>query len=379
MLSVLKNYDTAFSKRTFGLSIGVTLTVIAGFLFTTNPQALNHEQLESAGAFQSPVAVARIVDLTIGGQDEKTTEVVAIHGLSDSDKIAPPAEDQAHGSVITPPAIMDKPLEKTAEPIEDMVAGIHESKPEGLIPMTRADGATPYQAYKQPFAPAQGTRAVIALVMIDYGLSQKVSEAALKELPSGTSFAVSPYGDDPQAWTSKARSFGHEVWMSIPMQSINFPDNDPGANAILASSGREQKQRRLFQSLGKATGYPGVVSVSEPETIRSKIDMNFIMSELAARGLGYIESDPSGRDSMQQAVNAKVPNTIATVWLDSEASPAAVKKILSDIETHALEKQKAVVFFRPAPATIKTLQPWIAGLKARNIEIAPASAVIDLK
>lgn len=369
----LKTMPVAFSFRTFGMALSATAVLLLAFFFTTG----GADMLKGGSEVSLPFATVSIIDPKAqqesghAEQPEDATETVAVSSLNEADKVG--------ATETAPPPIPVKTKEKIPQAIEDMVAGLHENKPEGLIPMVRADGVTPFQSYRAAFSPSANTKALVALVMIDYGLSAKNSEAALKDLPSGTSFAASPYANEPQEWFKKARSLGHEVWMSVPVQSSAFPDDDSGSNTILANSGADQKQHRLFLSLGKATGYPGIISLLEPGYARSKIDLDYILTTLGSRGLGYVESDHTTQDVSAKATEMKVPFGQAKLWLDNQPDPASIQQSLAELEQQALSNQKAIAFFRPMPVTMKTILPWIESARKKGIEIAPISAVIDLK
>lgn len=398
-----KNLPIHFSIRSFCMAMGATSVLLAAFWVTAKWPDISTSHGATDKPFTPPSVVAEIVDLldkkehsapvhvtkvtkkadhaaapvAEGHEEHAAAENAATENAATENAAADHLPEKAHTESTSLP---DKDLpHKEKHSVEDMLAGLHETKPEGMIPMMRADGVTPYQSYQQVYTAAANTKAIIALVMVDFGLSAKASQSALNQLPSGVSFSVSPYAENAQKWVSEARSFGHEVWMSIPVQPTSFPDIDPGAYTILTSSGEQQKQHRLYLSLGKATGYAGVMGLIDPSTTRAKIDTDYILREVGSRGLGYIESDIMDNKTMPLARALKLPSYQANMWLDNQPDPTAIQENLAALEKEALQKQKALALFRPTPVTIKLLQPWMNQMKEKGIEIVPVSAVIEAK
>ena len=54
-----------------------------------------------------------------------------------------------------------------------------------------------------------------------------------------------PYAEGLQGWIDLARANGHEVLLEIPMEPIDYPDNDPGPYTLLASANAQEINRRL--------------------------------------------------------------------------------------------------------------------------------------
>jgi hypothetical protein len=112
--------------------------------------------------------------------------------------------------------------------VEDAIAGLYETTSYGPLPIKRlTDNKTVFELYRPPFERRPDSSGLIALVMVDYGLSDKLSAKAITTLPSAISMTVSPYSRMMQPKVTGARAYGHEVWLQIPIQDINFGQDDP--------------------------------------------------------------------------------------------------------------------------------------------------------
>jgi hypothetical protein len=277
-------------------------------------------------------------------------------------------------------APVTEPKKAYRPPVEDAVAGLHESTPYGMVPVIRkSDGMTAFKAYSSEFAPAADARAMISLVMVDYGLSKKASDAALEQLPEGVTLALSPYGQDVQTWTTSARQRGHEVWMGLPLQSESFGTDDSGAQTLLVSASLEQNKNRLLGTLGKATGYAGIIDLDTPGFSSSSADLDRIYSSILERGLALAQANPKDTVTGDFAITHKAPFIQNDIWIDENAAPKEIAKQLDKLKNLAADGHTAVGFFHPYPTVIAAIRKWQEDLVEARIELAPLSASIEQK
>src|ERR1700761_8082059 len=100
-----------------------------------------------------------------------------------------------------------------------------------LLPIIAADGRASWKAYARPFA--DDGRPKIALVIGGLGLNPDQTKAAIEQLPPEVTLSFSPYAENLQAQIDHARAAGHEVMVEIPMEPLDYPDNDPGPYTLL--------------------------------------------------------------------------------------------------------------------------------------------------
>lgn len=273
-----------------------------------------------------------------------------------------------------------EPKKAYRPPVEDAVAGLHESSPYGMVPVIRkSDGMTAFKAYSSEFVPASDTRAIISLVMIDYGLSKKTSDTALEKLPEGVTLALSPYGQDVQTWTTSARQRGHEVWMGLPLQTQGFGNDDSGAQTLLVSASLEQNKNRLLMTLGKSTGYAGIIDLDTPGFSSSSADLDKIYASILDRGLALAQANPKDTVTGDFAITHKAPFVQNDIWIDESAAPKDVARQLEKLKNLAADGRTAVGFFHPYPAVIAMIRDWQEELVEARIELAPLSASIKQK
>lgn len=254
------------------------------------------------------------------------------------------------------------------------VEGLYEDTPEGRLPTIRKDGLTPFKTYRKPVA-LSGNAPVISIAVSDMGLSQKITDSAIKSLPPEVTLIVSPYADGPDMWTNEARSNGHEVWMSLPMESVNYPKDDPGPYTLLVGAPERENLQKLNWIMSRAVGYAGLVVTYQPVFMDAQNDVRPVLGAIYQRGVGLIANGGAGSlpDSMALSMNA--PYSSIDVWIDKpENTTDIIKASLQQLEVIARDKGFAAGVISPSSVSFRELQTWIETLNAKGIVLAPLSA-----
>lgn len=257
------------------------------------------------------------------------------------------------------------------------IEGLFEETPQGKIPaIRRADGMTPFQAYRRPFdrAAANG-KPVISIVITGMGLSSQATESALQTMPAEVTFAISPYGLTPDMWANESRARGHEVWVSLPLEPISYPVRDTGPNTILIGAPERENLAKLTWLMGRAPGYAGFLAGQETDFVNSAADMKPVVSAIYSRGLGFAENAANaGAAAATLAMSMESPYTAIDIWLDDNATQEGIRAALDDLEKKARAQGGAAGVIRALPVSYQEVTRWIATLKDKGIVLAPLSA-----
>ncbi len=353
---IRENMDRVFPLRLFALTLAallvllvVTLLVLFGLYGHAEPVA------HPTGKVMATVTI----------EEEAPPEDAALTETPPVPTADPTAAHTTALETSPPPAPQDS--------IEDSLAGLSEETDFGWLPITRrSDGMTSFSAYKAPFTLNADTKAVISLVMVDFGVSEKLSKEALDTLPAGTTFVTSPYATNLQSKISIARSKGNEIWMQLPMQAaVPFASNDSGPYSILAGQNDTQNTKRMNITLGKATGYAGVAVTVDPAYPDGSTDLQPLIKNLAERGLGLAQLAPTDDTLRMAAHQVAAPFIQSTRWIDSEQTKDALLAALQSAANEAQNKGFSVVAFRPSPLTFRVIRDWQKSLAAIHVQLAP--------
>lgn len=250
----------------------------------------------------------------------------------------------------------------------------------GRVPRVAPDGTAPWQYYARPF-PQEDKRPRIAILVTGLGQAEAATHEAIDRLPGAVSFAFTPSGDNLQAKVDEARSKGHEVLLSVPMQPQGYPANDPGPNTLLSNLSDEENVRRLEASLAAFTGYVGVTSKTDSGTdfLTRRESLRGALLQVQRRGLVYLDLwQVSGSKAAAVAKELSLPRVISDLQIDRIPSGIGIDAQLAQLERLAQANGVAVGFAEVTnPVSLERLSVWSAGLRDRGIVLAPVTAVVN--
>ncbi|MBN8521427.1 MAG: divergent polysaccharide deacetylase family protein [Alphaproteobacteria bacterium] len=259
------------------------------------------------------------------------------------------------------------------------IAGLFEETPQGKIPLARQeDGLTPFDAYKRPFTPTPDKKPV-ALVFYDVGVSATQTQAVFNDFPEDVTLSLVPDLTNAADISAQARRKGHEVWLSLPIQTDQFPQTDLGPQTILKNAAPSQIKERLFTSLGKISGYTGIIT--PPDHVFLESDTAFMpwTSEIFGRGLAIVDSRQD-RPFFATALAQKndYPYAQAQVYLSPDMPPQDIKQALAEAERMALSGTGVIILSAPAPLHLKYLKAWVGMMGNKPLQLAPLSALMTV-
>ena len=310
------------------------------------PTGLEAFSMGGYGAYQ---------DLTGEGMVDPALDGEAVITLPDGATVS------GSGAPVTAPKVAAQPL--AAAPI----AGLSQPGPNGALPVIATDGRVPAQAYARPFRPDGRPR--VALIVGGLGLNAVTTRAAIERLPAEVTLSFVPYAEGLQGWIDLARAQGHEVMLEMPMEPTGYPNNDPGPYTLLASSDQADIAAKMNWLLGRATGYFGVTNYLGDRFTTSEAGMNAFMGVLRQRGVAFLDDGTMNRKPGAWA------RASADRVIDEQQTPAAIVGQLNAIEALAKARGQAMGTGFSYPVTVEAAARWTAGLNARGLQLAPASAM----
>jgi len=247
----------------------------------------------------------------------------------------------------------------------------------GLLPKTGPDGATPARIYARPLGPEPTTKLAgrIALVVGGLGISQSGTADAISRLPPQVSLAFAPYGSELERTVQRARSEGHEAFLQLPMEPFDYPDNDPGPHTLLSGPKASDNLDKLHWSLGRFTGYVGVINFLGGRLTADETALSPILRDLAGRGLMVVDDGSSARSQFAAAASrAQIPSLKVDRTIDTVTRAEAIDKELAGLEATARERGIVVASASALPVSIERIARWAQSLEAKKIALVPLSA-----
>jgi hypothetical protein len=146
---------------------------------------------------------------------------------------------------------------------------------------------------------------------------------------------------------------------------------------MLADASPADNLRRLHWLLSRATGYFGVTNYMGAKFSASKAPLSPVLSEIADRGVAYVDDGSSPRSAAAQvAANIDLPFASGDVVIDAGQTVESIEASLRRLEAIANERGAALGVATALPATMRIIQQWSSGLAARDIELVPVSSLL---
>jgi polysaccharide deacetylase 2 family uncharacterized protein YibQ len=243
------------------------------------------------------------------------------------------------------------------------------------LPRAAPDGRAPMQVYARGFDPAD-RHPRIGLLVSGFGLNAGLSSDAIRTLPGAVTLAISPYAIRPEPMLEEARAAGHEFLISLPMEPQGYPLNSEGPHMMLSESRPEDNRLQLEWALSRVGGYAGATGALDGlrgERFPQMADQfNDVLSQLAARGLLYVDSRPSAPNPPH------VFGRAIDLVVDEPPTHNDIVAKLGMLEQIARQKGTALgLAGPPRPVTVETVTAWANGLAAKDLALAPVSALVQ--
>ena len=248
----------------------------------------------------------------------------------------------------------------------------------GLIPKIAEDGRTAFEAYARPFDDKGGKNAKIAIMVTGLGHSRAATEAAITLLPAEVSLVFDSYARGIGYWIERAREAGHEVLLSLPMESATFPFEDPGPGALDVLSAPQENINQMEWVMARGSGYIGMMSSAGSAFTKSEEQMKVVMTTLKERGLAYVDGGfAHGSLGPRLAHEIKTPWAAVDIELDGFLNSATIDIKLDEFEGMAKRRAVAVARIAPYPVSMERLSAWLGKLDEMELTLVPISALAN--
>ena len=135
----------------------------------------------------------------------------------------------------------------------------------------------------------------IALMVGGLGLNAEGAEAAIAKLPGAVTLGFAPYGAGIEERAAEARAAGHETALQAPMEDFSDGTGEPGPHTLKTSASDADNLDSLRWLLSRFAGYVAVVNHLGGKFTADTRELTPVLTEIAARGLGYLDDGASPR------------------------------------------------------------------------------------
>lgn len=320
------------------------------------------------------------VGLNSGGSAERIPETAPSVPYPESSaaaaKDAPPVEPMPVVAALPPPAPSSPPagIALPNAPADF----ITENTELGHLPRISKEGEKPWRYYgREPAADAKAPR--VAILIVGLGLSRELTDQALR-LPPEISFTLSAYAPDVAVWAAAARAWGHELFVELPLEPLNYPANDPGPQGLISQLPVQENNKRLRWALTRFPGYAGVFFSPDERFTHSKDAVEPLLHFLNARGLMVAAATAKPSDSLKEAAKQTgLPILYAEHIVEEDASDHTLGIQLLEMENIARRTGQVLTVIPASPAALAAVAKWSQVAKNKGFYMVPVSTLARLK
>ncbi|GBR45112.1 divergent polysaccharide deacetylase family protein [Neokomagataea thailandica] len=225
-------------------------------------------------------------------------------------------------------------------------------------------------------AAAQAHRIPLAIMLAGYGYSAQLSHEALLTLPAPVAFSISPYLTSLPALIPPSRAAQHEVYMSLPMRSIDPDHTDTGSQTLGTGESPAHEQQKLSWWLSRSQNITGMTDVTgagctqTDNTYLQSQEFHDIAETITRHGLLYFNGDSTSERPTR--------GITATQCLNGDTTPEELTQSLNSLTPSTQAHGAIILVITPlTPAALHSLTAWLHSASAAHFYLTPPSALAD--
>jgi len=224
--------------------------------------------------------------------------------------------------------------------------------------------------------PAPDARGRLAILLDDVGQKFDLVPAA-GALPQEVAFAVLPFLPQSAESATALYDAGHEIWLHLPMEPENYPEDDPGPGAVLMSMSPEELRKAVHSALNNIPHVVGVNNHMGSKITADLRTMTWIMQELKVRGMAFIDSRTTIRTVAEDAARGQgVLVNRRHVFLDNERDRTAIRRQLAEAIYRCRLDGEIIAIGHLDPVTLEVLTEDLPGIAARGADLVKPSELV---
>ena len=187
-----------------------------------------------------------------------------------------------------------------------------------------------------------------------------------------------PYGAAIEERAAEAREAGHETALQAPMEDFSDGAGDLSPHLLKTSASNAENIESLRWLMSRFIGYVAVANHLGGKFTADPKEISPILTEIAARGLGYLDDGASPRSvAPDVAATLAMPWARADLVIDANPSPEAIEAALARLLDRARKRGSAIGVASASPISVELLARWANGLEAKGVALVPLSALMS--
>ncbi len=285
-----------------------------------------------------------------------------------------PYPDETTITMTGEPIEVDPLVAKKPVDVDPSTESMMEKEEEEEEVVELAPDEKPHRKNAVPFS-KKTDKPLLSFVIYDLGLSQIKTANIIENFSPEISLAFSPYAKNLETQTMTAQEDGHEIWLTLPLETKEYPLNDPGPSSLLINASTKKNKARLAKVLNATNNQVGYISQPDHVFKPEDASVNPALRDIFVKGYAIIDSNISMRSFVGGVADrGDYPYAQNMLWLDDTITPISFNQKIRRISEMGKSKKDIIVMLRPYPASLKAVQKFLNSQAADQFEMAPVSA-----
>ncbi len=227
-----------------------------------------------------------------------------------------------------------------------------------------------------PVFPPPVKRPQLAIIMDDLGRSLTTARELIG-LDLHVTLSILPHEPLATEVAALAQRKAQESMLHVPMEPHDYPQTNPGNDALLLGQPPEEIQRRLASMFAEVPTVVGANNHMGSRFSEYADGMDVVLQTMRERGLFFIDSRTSSRSVIvREAEKAGVPVAMRDVFLDNVAEVEAIREQIRKLVRLAKHQGMAIGICHPYSQTLAALKAEQALLKNGEVEMVFVSQLV---
>lgn len=221
-------------------------------------------------------------------------------------------------------------------------------------------------------------RVRVAIIIDDIGLSL-VPVRMLLSLEQPFTFSIIPGLEHSLDAAGMIHEKQREIMLHMPMEPINYPQNDPGGLALMVSMNPEEIRTRVDELLKQVPYLAGVNNHMGSRFTQDRERISVVLKEIRRKDLFFIDSLTAKNSvAYDESLHLGIKSGKRDIFLDNLDDEKSIIDQIDKLIRLAKSRGYAIAICHPRENTIRALQDSIEKLQSQGIEIVPVSELIGV-
>ncbi|MEA1990642.1 MAG: divergent polysaccharide deacetylase family protein [Thermodesulfobacteriota bacterium] len=242
-------------------------------------------------------------------------------------------------------------------------------------PFEELDSVPPVSRPSKPSRPkSTASMPLVAILIDDMGYNLPINNQFLK-LEAPVSFSFLPTAPHTPTLAKKAKDFGKDVLIHLPLEPVNSAI-DPGPGVLRLSMDFDSMLQILRKDLDAVPGAIGVNNHMGSKFTASKRGMELILTEIKRRGLFFVDSKTTHESvAYITARSMGIPAAERTVFLDHDTQKESIRREIKKMVKLSMENGCVLAIGHPTSNTWKVLYEELPRVRKR-VRIVPVHKIL---